>query len=269
MFEHNMSPGSAEIQVVLSSYVDEYTLTGWIQTSPDCHTENNICQEINIDSLLIQMALVGSLTREENGRYFYNSIDAEGHIKFHGKARKLWPATNQEVFDFKVRRDYQITGGPGEIVYSTEIGRVTHIDMDLPYGDSYPRIYQLTHGFGEGVDTLAIRADLPTPWVFNLPFDLYQVYNSVVDASQYHVRFYDKDDPSREVGGATADGVSQVVVEISGLETTLSMTDVAVSVSNTDGLFENDANLDSLKMGFLEKLIQSLTSLNLLYQRIS
>lgn len=195
--QHQMNSGYNDIEVLISSYVDNYSLTGWIQTSPDCQTENNICQEINIDSLLIQMIIKGTFNREENGRYYYRSLSFDGHIKFHGQAERHWPTTNHEIFRFEKTIGYQYSDDQGEIEYSKIADRVTHINMYLPY-DDYPRIYRLIHSFGNGIDTLAIRAKLSSGWAFTYPYDLYQVYPAHVtgeDCSDLNASFTFQHEP--------------------------------------------------------------------------
>lgn len=177
ILDYTFGADQEEIDVQISSYVDEYTLTGWEAYNPSCQTPNNICQKVEIESLLIKMTLKAKLIRKENEKYFYTSIDASGEIKFKGKATKYWPFS--EVYSFDITRSYSISGGAGLIVYSSDLRHITRIDMNLPFGSSYPRIYKLLQGYSN-IDTLSIRADLPSGWVFTYPYDLYQVYPAEV-----------------------------------------------------------------------------------------
>lgn len=236
-----LSPDQEEIEVQVSSYVDKTTLTGWRATNPDCQTPNNVCQEIKIENLLMTFILKAKLIKKENEKFLYTSIDANGEIKFKGTATKYWPFS--EVYTFDVTRGYTISQGAGLIVYSSDISRVTRIDMNLPFGPDYPQVYKLLQGYNT-IDTLSIRASLPRGWVFTYPYDLYKVYPTEVKHNQYAVRYFDKDNPTREVGGAAADGASRVIVQISGVENTVSINDVAIIISDeNDGYLENDKQI--------------------------
>ena len=243
ILDFTISPDQEEIEVQISSYVDNYTLTGWKATNPDCQTANNVCQEITIENLLITFILRAKLIKKENEKFLYTSIDANGEIKFKGTATKYWPFS--EVYNFSVTRGYTISGGAGLIVYSSDISRVTSIDMNLPFGPDYPQLYKLRQGYNN-IDTLSIRAALPRGWLFTYPYDLYQVYPTEVKHDQYTVKYFDKDDPTREIGGAAADGASRVMIQISGLENTVSINDVAITVSGAnDGYLENDKQINN------------------------
>jgi hypothetical protein len=63
-FDYTLNADQDEIEVQISSYLDEYTLTGWKASNPDCQTPNNICQEVKIESLL-KMTLKAKLVKKE------------------------------------------------------------------------------------------------------------------------------------------------------------------------------------------------------------
>jgi hypothetical protein len=164
------------IEVIISSSKSN-TTTGWIATDPNCPAPNNIFQRVKIDTLLINMSLKAKLVKQENDKNYYSSIEADGSIHFKGTANEYCP--DNETYNFDATRNYLIIDGPGTIVYSNSINRVIGIDMNFNPGSAYPQMYKLLHSYG-AVDTLAIRADLPSNWVFNYPYDLYQVYPAEV-----------------------------------------------------------------------------------------
>jgi len=58
------------------------------------------------------------------------------------------------------------------------------------------------------------------------------------------VSFLDKEDPSREVAGAAADGVSKVIIQISGLGDGVTVGDIEITIPDTDGHLENDKKIE-------------------------
>jgi hypothetical protein len=57
------------------------------------------------------------------------------------------------------------------------------------------------------------------------------------------VSFLDKENTSREVTGAAADGASQVIIQISDLPGDVTVADIQISLPEEDGRLEDDKAL--------------------------
>lgn len=57
------------------------------------------------------------------------------------------------------------------------------------------------------------------------------------------VSFLDKEDRSRKVIGAAADGVSEVIIQISGLGDNISVNDIEITIPDSDGHLEDDEEI--------------------------
>jgi PKD repeat protein/pimeloyl-ACP methyl ester carboxylesterase len=69
--------------------------------------------------------------------------------------------------------------------------------------------------------------------------------SKVVEVKPLVVKFLDKENPSREVTGAAADGASKAIIQISDLGEGVAVSDIEITIPDQDGYLEDDKKINN------------------------